>query len=79
MITDTCPADTMVPIVKLLYMTYCLSYLRHFSHMYSLYITEYNDIAEETSNCLCWAVDRLSTNFKDIPRIVFAMCKCYSK
>ena len=69
MITETCPADTMVSIVKQLYRTYRLSYLHHFSHMYSWYITEYNDIAEKTSICLCWAVDRLSMSFKEIPRI----------
>ena len=66
-----CKCDVLVPILlmgvkftkceiygstKLLYRTYNLLHLHHFTHMYSWYITEYDKIDEETNRCLeLWA------------------------
>ena len=66
--TYTCPAHSILPIVKPIYKINRLSYNHYFLHVYSRYITEYDYIHDKTSHCSCSVVERVSTNFSDNPR-----------
>ena len=64
---DSCPADSIVLLLKSLLKVSCLLYRLYFSHICSWNIDVYDDIKTETSVCFSSAVRRVSTNLSDNP------------
>ena len=66
---DSCPADSIVLLLKSLLKIYHLSYHFYFSNIYSRIINVYDDIKIETSLCFSSVVRRVFINFSDNSRI----------